>query len=414
LKHNVLIAVCVVAAVLATGGSSHGAIIDNIDANPPDISPNGDGVADSMIITYDIGDTANAVYLLIVQSDSTTVVDTLVDGVAYSAGSQGVAVWDGTVAGGIRVADDDYFVLLRATNDTATESWFVPVSVDVVAPQSFITSRNPPDVFAPGSPDDNQSRELTVRFQTFDPHPSDEIAVRVWITDPAGDTVQTILPNTLVPPIGSHTVKWDGETAEDDGVHQVRIVAADRAGNRDNAWASFRVDLDSPELEVTSLETGQRLQVIPDSLYGFAWDSGGDPLNKTVPMIDSLFVRYSGGPEALAGYDVHPRFPRGGQSGPDPDRTVFHHVGYDTTGRTGSRSTSESNTQPRACARRDGQHRHGCDAHIPKRLVDRHDPAEPGRCARVAAPDHTCPGREPDLLGSRRCGRQRERPVQCY
>jgi hypothetical protein len=288
----------VLAAVLATSGLSRGAIIDNIAVTPPDISPNGDGVADSTIITYHFGDTANAVYLLIVQSDSATVVDTLVGGEAYSAGSQGVAVWNGTVAGGVRVADDNYFVFLGATNDTATESWFVPVSVDVVPPQSFITVLHP-DLFAPGSPDDNQSRELTVGFQTFDPHPSDKINIRVWITGPAGDTVQTILPDTLVQATGSHTVRWNGETAEDDGLHEVRIFAEDRAGNRDNAWSSFRVDLEPPEVQITSLESGQSLPVIPDSLYGFVWDSGGDPSNKAVPMIDSLFVRYSGGLESF-------------------------------------------------------------------------------------------------------------------
>jgi hypothetical protein len=298
LKHRVLFAVCVLAAVLTTSGSSHGAIIDNIAVTPPDISPNGDGAADSMIITYDLADTANAVYLLIVQSDSTSVVDTLVGGVSHSAGSQGVAVWKGTVASGVRVADDDYFVSLRATNDAESDSRFRPISVDVVPPQAFVTDLHP-ILFAPGSPDDNQSRELTVGFQTFDPHPSDKINLRVWITDPAGDVVETLLPDTLVQAIGSHTVRWNGLTAADDGIHEVKIFAEDRAGNTDHARSSFRVDLDPPDLEVTSPGAGGRFKVVPDSLYGWAWDSGGDPSNKTVPSIASLYVRYSGGLEAF-------------------------------------------------------------------------------------------------------------------
>ena len=298
MRHRVLFAICVLAAVLASRGVSHGAIIENLEPNPPNISPNGDGVADSMIITYDLADTANAVYLLIVQSDSATVVDTLVGGVAHSAGSQGTAVWKGTVAGGVRVADDNYFVFLWATNDAATESRHHAVSVDVVPPQSFITALDP-GLFAPGSPDTNQSQTLTVGFQTFDPHPSEMINVRVVIADPAGAAVDTIMPETLVPALGSHILGWDGASAVDDGVHRVRIFSKDRADNVDHAWSSFRMDLDPPTVEVTSLETGQRLRVIPDSLYGWAWDSGGNPLSKTNPSIESVHVRYSGGLEAF-------------------------------------------------------------------------------------------------------------------
>ena len=276
-------------------------IIDNIDISPThSISPNGDGVSDSMIITYDLSDTATTVYLLIVQSDSSTVVDTLVNGAAQGPSMSHAAVWDGTVAGGIRVADDNYFVLLQASDGQFVDRAFSPISVDVVPPQTFVTNKFP-NPFAPAFPDSNP-QILTVQFATFDAFPSDSLDVRALIKDPTGGTIATV-PDTWVAANGTHTVRWDGTEASVDGNHEIHIVASDRAGNTDVTRGSFVVDLNPPEVEFTAPQSDLTVQVVPDSLFEWAYDASRDitlevrytgvgdyePIQSTILIMDTLF-----------------------------------------------------------------------------------------------------------------------------
>jgi len=237
-----------------------------------------------MIISYDLADTATAVYLLIVQSDSSTVVDTLVNGAAQGPSMTHSSVWDGTVAGGIRVADDNYLVFLRASNTQFVDTEFRPISVDVVPPQVFVTNKFP-NPFAPDSPDSN-FQKLTIQFSTFDAFPSDSLDLRAWVTDPEGATIATVL-STWVNANGTYTATWDGSEAVDDGDHEINILASDRAGNTDLTRSSFLVDLAPPELEITDPPSGGTFQTVPDSLFGWAWDAASS--------VETLEVRYTGG-----------------------------------------------------------------------------------------------------------------------
>ena len=283
----VIVMLCLLLSAASIAAS--GTIIDNVDPTPRHISPNGDGVADTMIIRYDLVDTATAVYLLILESDSVTVVDSLVVGVSQGPSAQHMASWDGTTVTAARAPEDSYLVFLKATNEQGADSTYRKVTIDITAPQVIITDvfKTP---FAPGSPDPFEPSQLTIEYATSDPAPSEKLRVRMDIIDPAGSLIDTLLANSLVPANGSHIQAWDGASAATDGNHEVRIFVTDQAANKGDTRSSFDVDLDSPQLTITSLESNSNLQAVPDSLFGRAWDKNG---------IRSLSVRYSGGDEAF-------------------------------------------------------------------------------------------------------------------
>ena len=83
-------------------------VISNVQVNPFTISPNGDGMSDSTIITYDLADTVGAVHVLILEKDLATVVDSLVKGIPRGVGTFTTS-WDGTDSFGATVAEDSFF-----------------------------------------------------------------------------------------------------------------------------------------------------------------------------------------------------------------------------------------------------------------------------------------------------------------
>lgn len=277
-------------AILSVGTStltSAVPIIKNVDPDHSSISPNGDGDSDSMIIYYDLADTAMSVYLLITEADSITTVDSLVTGIPQGPSGTHSATWDGTFGNGVPVPEGDYFIFLRAANAQTSDSIYVPISVDITPPQVIVTDHFP-NPFAPGSPDPEQPNQMTIKYDASDAPPSDGIDVWVVIVSPVGTVVDTLLPVTGFPSNGSYTETWDGASAAIDGTHQVRITARDPAANVDVVYSAFNADLDAPDLEVTDPDDAMSFQTVPDSLFGWAWDRSG---------IDSLFVRYSGGKE---------------------------------------------------------------------------------------------------------------------
>ncbi len=97
-------------------------------ATPSVISPNGDGVNDTM--TFSFGLTAAVPVTLTVVRDG-VVVATLLDGMLEAGGQ--VLDWDGT-SGGVPVPDGAYEAVLTVTGAAGPISIGVPITVDTIAP----------------------------------------------------------------------------------------------------------------------------------------------------------------------------------------------------------------------------------------------------------------------------------------
>lgn len=295
MKRPLVYLLCLVASASATSVAPHeavraepsrrafaGPIIDNVQIDHFHISPNSDGITDSMTITYALGDTATSVFFLILQKDSTTAIDTLVAGVPHPAGTS-TAVWDGTDFNGSLVPEDNYLVFLKTQNTSASDSTYRVVAVDVTTPSVTITGLFP-NPFAPGSPAVGHSK-LTIEYDLDDPAPSTTLTVRVRIHNPTGSAIATLFSDTTQASTSTAVATWKGtEGGSTEGTYQVKIDATDRAGNSTLVYSSFEVDRVGPKVTFTDPQPGGRFAVVPDSLYGWTRDSNG---------IGQLDVRYA-------------------------------------------------------------------------------------------------------------------------
>jgi flagellar hook assembly protein FlgD len=251
-------------------------LIGNVQVRPFVISPNGDGIGDSLTLTYVLNDSASSVYVVVLQDDSTTVVDTLVGGAPASAGTDSVA-WDGNNSGGTTVAEGNYVIFLHARDagTAAADSTWRVVSVDLTPPAVTITGLFP-DPFAPGSGLIGHSH-LTVQFDINDPHPSEEVVVRARIFNPSKANPVTVINDSVMGAVSSNSLTWDGTYTGGsvEGLHEVRIEATDLAGFRVEVFSLFDVDRTGPTVRFTSPPNNDFFNVMPDSLFGWTWDSAG-------------------------------------------------------------------------------------------------------------------------------------------
>ncbi|UCG51240.1 MAG: hypothetical protein JSW58_13740 [Candidatus Latescibacterota bacterium] len=264
-------------------GAGEAVLIEYLRVVPRYFSPNGDATRDSVTFSYALAESAT-VSVFVVEKDSTTILKTLIDGVAQEPITEYSVSWDGRDSGGSLAAEDTFLVLVTAQSSTSFDTEFSNVFVDVTTPQVMITDVFPPDVFAPESPDTTQPSKLDITYQLTDPPPSDSVRVILIINDPGGDRVQDF-PERFLPANGGLKETWDGASAVEDGLHRISVTVTDRAGNSSAAFYPIDIDLDGPEIAVTNLENGAVLQVLPDSLYGWTWHRHG--------VYDSVWVRYA-------------------------------------------------------------------------------------------------------------------------
>ncbi|MCZ6765705.1 MAG: hypothetical protein O7D32_02105, partial [bacterium] len=146
-RSNFVISLVIGVAMAVSVATASAGVISNVQVNPFTISPNGDGMSDSTVITIDLADTVGAVHVLILEKDLMTVVDSLVKGIPRGAGTL-ITSWDGTDSGGVTVAEDSFFVFVRTTGLQPADSVTLKVKVDLTPPQVLITNVDPND-FAP-------------------------------------------------------------------------------------------------------------------------------------------------------------------------------------------------------------------------------------------------------------------------
>lgn len=268
-------------ALAAIPAPSEARIIKSLTPQPFFFSP---ARGDSLTLRYEIEDTA-AVFLFVLEKNSATVVDTLLAGVERLSEIQYSAVWRGAYFDGTPAPEDTFIALIRAEGAAETDSLFSQrFFIDATTPQVFITLVDP-GLVAPGSSDPAASPDVEVTYTVSDPPPGDSVEVDVVVYGPEGDLVQA-LPEKLVAAIGSAKSVWNGESATDDGLHKIELTVRDRSSNSASARGYVDVDIAGPAVDFTNLPDDTTTRVVPDSLFGWAWDRSG--------VRDTVWVEYPG------------------------------------------------------------------------------------------------------------------------
>jgi len=198
------------------------------------LSPDGDGVGDSVTLSGVLSETAR---WTVEVKDAAGVV------VRHFSG-QGKAVkalWDGRDESGAPVVDGPYDAVMRGSNDHGvTRAAAVRVRVDTV----------PPTVTGVGaaravSPNGDGSGDSTAIAYVV----SEAGRVRVRVYDRNGLLVRTVLAALWVSS-GSHSVRWDGRITSSSGLvpapsgtYTVRVREVDAAGNAGSGSGSAKVNL---------------------------------------------------------------------------------------------------------------------------------------------------------------------------
>ena len=259
------------------------AVLDYMNVNQFHFSPNGDGTSDTLQVNFKLLEAAD-VLLLVLATDSVTVIDTLAQLVNVTAAVEQTIDWDGRDGGGSVVADDTFLVYIEAMGGTGTDIAYERVFVDVTPPVVVLTNVTP-YLFAPSSPDSLQSDVVTIQYDVSDPPPSSQVRLRVTIRDAVKQVF--LIQAGRVTANGSFENTWDGSVDVgflEDEVYEVRITVTDDAGNVGMDFSYINVDDEVPVITITSPPANQTVQSVTDSLLvGWAYDRNG---------IDTLEVRY--------------------------------------------------------------------------------------------------------------------------
>jgi flagellar hook assembly protein FlgD len=266
-------------------------LVEMYDVREPAFSPNGDNNQETTTIVFSLSEDSPEFSIFVFRSDSVTVVDTLTAPAPRTAGADSV-VWDGTSFDGSPVTEGLYLVTLTALGTAARDtSLTLPVAVDNTPPVISILGAEP-GIYAPGLLGTPQIYVVTMVISNTSPtyglpHLADDLAFN--IKNPSGDDIDP-LDAWSEPEFsgqnGTYALKWDasGLNSATDGTYSIAVVVADRAGNSAEATDFANVDFEAPKVGFINVAEGAKLSVVPDSLYGWAWDRNG---------VDSLYIRYS-------------------------------------------------------------------------------------------------------------------------
>lgn len=280
--HTILLILLLILSPLASG--AQGDLLTHVEVAGYTISPDGDGLQDTLRITYTLADTAWSVSAYIL---TPALPQTIVDILAFDtprSGGNHTLTWDGRNFSGVPAQEGTYSLLVQAFNGAHDDSVFKTVYLDLTPPSVSIT-RVEPGVFAP---DILTSVPLTViDFTVSNSPPENGDQIRIGIEDPDGKELTTLSPGSLFTGNGDYSVTWDGAEIATDGMHRIVIIVDDNGGYSGSDRSALNVDKKGPSLKVESPVSGVKVREIPDSLVGWTWDRNG--INA-----DSLRVSFSG------------------------------------------------------------------------------------------------------------------------
>ncbi|MFA6548913.1 MAG: FlgD immunoglobulin-like domain containing protein, partial [Candidatus Margulisiibacteriota bacterium] len=213
--------------------------------DPPGISPNGDGVRDTMQINYSLSDNLSPtceVKLSLLKNGR--ILNILIDGnrtLEERTGTSpvptfGSIAWDGKIGGNI--IEGAYLLSLEATDLAGNTSiTFEAVLVDFQPPRIEAVKLSNP-YFSPNN--DGRKDNTEIKFNLYDTY-SDKMFVTIQIENDQGGLATKLIERQELTN-GEHVVTWEGTTplllgegtgvrALEDGTYSLRIYAEDTTGN---------------------------------------------------------------------------------------------------------------------------------------------------------------------------------------
>ena len=198
------------------------------------LSPDGDGVGDSVTLTAVLSQTAD--WTIDIEGTGGAVVRQL-----SGRGKAIEASWDGRDGDGAPVADGPYDAVMTGSNDHGvTRSAVVRVVVDTVPPT--VSGVGATRAVSPNGDGIGDVRAVAYAV-------SEAGRVRVRIYDKDDVLVRTVLAALWVSP-GSHSVTWDGKVSSPSGLvpalsgsYTVRVREVDTAGNAGSGSGQAKVNL---------------------------------------------------------------------------------------------------------------------------------------------------------------------------
>jgi flagellar hook assembly protein FlgD len=185
-------------------------------------SPNGDGSADTVSISYTLLSWAS-VGIAVERPDGTTVrtIQSPVDEVNGDYTGDAAVIWDGKDDGGNVVPDGDYNIRVWAVTAAGRTENVRTVTVDTVAPTLSLDSVSP-------DPWDASAGPLTVAFTVSE---AGSASVKFYLGSSSSSS-RTLTANVTA---GATTVTWDGVNTDSSaapvGLYQARVYFNDKAGN---------------------------------------------------------------------------------------------------------------------------------------------------------------------------------------
>ena len=251
------------AAAALTAAGACAAAAAGILIDFPSISPDGDGVKDSMTVTIELGAALDTLMLTVEDKSSPAVYDTLLFEVPSEAGEK-TASWDGTDAASALLPEGSYDLRLYEAGGTST---LRTVIIDTTA--AVVTlDRIEPGVYSPGRPD--TSAAVTVYFDISGW--GEGTAASLTVTGPESfvSTSQVEVAGD-----GSWSARWKSASAPSGG-YAAEVSTLDEAGNSSSDSGNFMVDSDGPGIELIT-QVPSNTREVPAELAGAAWDMSGAP-----------------------------------------------------------------------------------------------------------------------------------------
>ena len=220
--------------------------VEHVVAAPHALTPNGDGIGETMNISFSL--TTAATVTVDVENGSGLVVRRLASSRSFPAGTSSL-VWDGRNGSGTRVADGLYTLRFNAVSPGQAAT----ASGNVVVDRTLGHLSVAPTPFSPNG--DGRLDTVSASYELA------RVAfVRVQVLR-AGTVVARLTKEDLG--AGAHSVSWSGRAGGapvPDGVYRLRVQATTSLGTR-SLSQSVRVDTAPPVVRIIWAVAGTRTRV---------------------------------------------------------------------------------------------------------------------------------------------------------